>query len=578
MLPQRPRIVLLTAEDGARLRGVPWVTLAAIVPWSAHLALVVAAVPYHQWDELAFGEWSRLIAASGQLRFPSITSLTYQRPLFYVLQGWLWRLLGEDELWGRLLSVGFLVVLIASVYRLGGFVGGPGTQRERGALAVLVLLGVTEVAGGAGAALTDVPVAAMIAAAAAVLWTTSGGWRWGPGLAAVAAAAMLLKPTALFALAGLAAAHVLGPRQGWRARMGSVVWLGLGVALALAYSSWMAATLGQPLHDFFVGALREGYYADLGRQLRWPRVLGVRWLSPWLSVPLLTAIAYAAIRLGGGTSRTSLRVALPLALVGSWMAGWLAPLPGAVTSLAGVVKRGWEITLVLAAVLAAGSHAPAGAAPSRLWLLRLVVWAVPPVAGWAFFTPYDMRLISPAWAPLVLLCTVPLALGLAGWLRTVPAVGYPLLLVLPALAVTNARTIDRLDLDTSLRILRTASTSGWDRGAVRRVLLPDLEASVAVLRPLVRPGDRIASPEGRLRYDFPGRANQFFPAGCAELAGHRFFVLPDDPAIRRHFVNYRGVPGDPDFWGACREPRLERIPAPGRYAVFEIGEARGRTP
>src|SRR5262245_20409260 len=100
-----------------RLSGAGWLTLVVLGVWAVPLALVVAIVPYHQWDELAYGEWSRLIAESGQFRFPTITPLTYQRPLLYVAQGWLWRLLGEHEVLGRLLALGFLVMLIICIYR-----------------------------------------------------------------------------------------------------------------------------------------------------------------------------------------------------------------------------------------------------------------------------------------------------------------------------------------------------------------------------------------------------------------------------------------------------------------------------
>src|ERR1700704_202648 len=85
------------ARDAHRFLGFGRLMLATLVVWAMPLALVVVVVPYHHWDELAYGEWSRLIAASGGFRFPSITPQTYQRPLFYVAQGWLWRLLGEHE-------------------------------------------------------------------------------------------------------------------------------------------------------------------------------------------------------------------------------------------------------------------------------------------------------------------------------------------------------------------------------------------------------------------------------------------------------------------------------------------------
>ena len=49
---------------------------------------VVLFVPYHFWDALAYGEWSRLIAETGKFHFPTITAQSYHRPLLYVSQGW----------------------------------------------------------------------------------------------------------------------------------------------------------------------------------------------------------------------------------------------------------------------------------------------------------------------------------------------------------------------------------------------------------------------------------------------------------------------------------------------------------
>jgi len=575
-----PRAVRADDEhDGLRRRGVGLLVIVVLSVWSAHLALVVAVVPYHHWDELAFGEWSRLIAASGQFRFPSITPLTYQRPLFYLIQGWLWRLLGEDEVLGRLLAVGFLVVLIVSVYRLGGIAPGPWTSRERGGLAVLLLLTVTTVAVGAGAALTDIPVGALVAAAAALLWTTSHGWAASLALAAVAAAAVLVKPTALPALAGLAAAHLVGPWRELPARLRPLLLLSLGTALGLSYSLWMAASLGQSLQQFLQGAILGGYYGDLSHRVRLSHLVNLEWLGPWLRLPLLVSLVYVVTRWSGLPHRASAALALPFAVAGMWAGAWLGAVKGGVAlSLAASIGKGWGITMFFTGILAAGSHACAAHTPSRLFLLRQVIWAAPAFASWVIYAPYDMRLLSPVWAPLVLLTTVPVALGLAGWFRIATTVGRLLLIALAVLAASNARMIDGLDVATSMKIARAAGESGRDAAVIRRILVPDVEDVLAALGPRLRPGDRVFSPEGRLRYFFPGRVAQSYPARCEDLAGYRFFVLPQMPAVRAYFITQLKVSPDPDFWGACRSPRLDRIPAEGASAVFEVGEARDSKP
>jgi hypothetical protein len=553
------------ADAGTRVRGVEWLTLAVLAVWAAPLALVVAVVPYHHWDELAYGEWSRLIAASGEFRFPSITPLTYQRPLLYVAQGWLWRLLGEHEVLGRLLALGFLVMLIVAVYRLGGVTGGPETRRQLGALAVLVLLSVTEVALAAGATLTDLPVAALVATTAALLWTSAAGWASNLGLTIVAAAAVLVKPTALPALAGLAAAHALGPWRDCGARLRRLGWLGLGAMGGLAYSVWMAKTLHQSLQEFLQGAILRGYYADLSHRVRVSQVVNVEWLGPWLCLPLLASLLYVAARVTDRAAR--LTDMLPIAVAALWGAAWFAPAGGATASLGTAVSKGWITVILFAAVMAASGAA--GEAASRLFVLRQIVWAAPAFVSWMIYAPYEMRLLAPIWAPLVLLTAVPIARGLAGWFRLTPLVGGLLLVAVAVLAASNARMIHGIDVRTSVAIAKVAIESGGDAARIRRILSPDVEPVLEALRPRLRPNDRIFSPEGRLRYYFPGRVAQAYPTRCEDLVGYRFFVLPLIPAVRDYFIHI-GVSPEPGFWSACRRPRLDRIPAEGTAVIFEI--------
>jgi len=67
-------------------------------------ALVAVVIPIHAQDALAFGEWSRLISEDWHVRQAAATAQGYGRPLFYVIQGWLWGAFGFSETVGRLLS------------------------------------------------------------------------------------------------------------------------------------------------------------------------------------------------------------------------------------------------------------------------------------------------------------------------------------------------------------------------------------------------------------------------------------------------------------------------------------------
>ncbi|HEX9142047.1 MAG TPA: hypothetical protein VF833_07445, partial [Gaiellaceae bacterium] len=141
-------------------------TFAAAITWIVAglffaVALVIAyVIPFHAQDALTFGEWSRLISGNWHFHYPTVTGQEYGRPLVYVLQGWLWGLIGFDDSSGRILSLGFSLLLMLSLFWL--------VRQERdwgtlaGLLAVLVLLATPVFAFQMVSGLTDVPVAAFV--------------------------------------------------------------------------------------------------------------------------------------------------------------------------------------------------------------------------------------------------------------------------------------------------------------------------------------------------------------------------------------------------------------------------------
>ena len=123
-------------------------------------------------------------------------------------------------------------------------------------LAVLALFACPDAVLQAIAGQTDVPVAALIALVAVLMW------RWPPSpriavlIALAAMAAVLAKATALPALAGLGAAFLLGDRAGLRDRvLLGVVPLVVGTALGLLYGVIMARHFGLALNEFLGGAV-----------------------------------------------------------------------------------------------------------------------------------------------------------------------------------------------------------------------------------------------------------------------------------------------------------------------------------
>ena len=174
-------------------RGMPAVLLAVFfVP-----ALFVASVvPYREWDSLAFGFWSRLIAEHGDIFPAGVTDLQLQRPLFYVAQGVLWLAFGYHEWLGRWLSVIFgLVFALAALAWARAMIEEERARAVTGSLVVGIALSSSILASWVAAGMTDIPVSAMAALTAALLWSRGLGRARLPLVALAAAAAVLAKPT-----------------------------------------------------------------------------------------------------------------------------------------------------------------------------------------------------------------------------------------------------------------------------------------------------------------------------------------------------------------------------------------------
>ncbi len=103
----------MRAVSSVRLASaIVWVTTALFFLAALFVALVI---PIHAQDALTFGEWSRLVSQHWHLRYAAATGQEYGRPLFYVLQGWVWGIFGFAEPLGRVLSG-----LFSLLPRLGG--------------------------------------------------------------------------------------------------------------------------------------------------------------------------------------------------------------------------------------------------------------------------------------------------------------------------------------------------------------------------------------------------------------------------------------------------------------------------
>jgi hypothetical protein len=544
-------------------KTVAWLTAGVFLALAFMLAVVI---PIHAQDALTFGEWSRLISEHWHLRYDAATPQEYGRPLFYVLQGWLWGVFGFHEPLGRILSGLFSLLLLGALAWILRARDWGGLAAALGALA---LVSMPVYAAQVSSGLTDIPVAALVALAGAILWWRRPGVGGAVAIAVTSALAVLAKPSALLALAGLALAQLL-VNESWRSRiLYRVVPLAAGVGLGLVYDAVQAGYVHQGLRTFLQAGVNTAYYRALADESRRYALLDGAWFGDGLRVAAFFAFAYAVLRLVRVRHRLSVAVAVPAALLFSWLGPWLAA-----HRSDGTVGALHSSGAALAAVgtglfLLAGMFGFEDAVPERRELLQLAVWAIPTFVAWLVYGAYDFRLLAPAWPPLlalIVLAALPAATAFARRGALVAAVPMVFFAVVVA---ENAYNLDGLGKSGWSELRRT---DDWlDRDQTRAIVLPAFSRALVAVRKQMRPGDDIVSPEGAFRFFYPGHTEQSYPVNCDFLHRFRVFVLTTDEGSQRYMRDFLHVSPDPAFWAACKQPRLKQLTDGSEgYAVFRV--------
>jgi hypothetical protein len=530
--------------------------------------LVAVELPYGEWDAMAFGTWSRAIAAHfPHFHFAFAGSSDYHRPLFYVLQGFVWWVFGFHPALGRLLSLAFSVTLLAGVATLAACTTRV-NRRLAASLAVVLVLLIAPFERYSSAGLSDIPVAAMLALTGALLVVPRLGRARLPLLGVAAALSVLAKPSALPSLLGLGLAVLLGPRADLRRRTYAVGALVVGTGIGLVYDLTQASYTHARLGSFLTTGT-DGFYANLAAQARHDALLSVRWFGPTLHALLVFALSYALLRLLLA-HRAAVAAAFPITLVWAWLGPHLAGDTGVITPALGAsnLVEQLAILLILASLLL-GVQAPTGAVAGRLQLVRALVWIAPSFVAWALRAVYDVRLLSPAWPPLILLMVWATFPALAGaqarraWLLLVPSVA---LVVLCAYAVNNINGLGR----SGWRQLNSAGISGLtDPRLMRNVAFGgDFDAELTALEPQVSASDRILTFDQRIRYFYLDQVDFAAPLSCDQLQGRRLFVLLEDNELQQQYGNR----AQSSFWEACPNAKLTKVAEnPGAFAIFVNG-------
>ena len=531
--------------------------------------LVALTIPIHAWDALAYGEWSRLIAEEWSLRFPDISAQTYHRPLYYGLQGGLWGIFGFHEWIGRLLSLAFAAVLFGAT----AWLAARGSRwTTKAAVAAVLLCLVPDVLEGLASGLTDIPLAALVALTAAIAWTERAPALRPALLGLSACLATLVKPTAIVALVALAVALVAWPRlHRRRAVRDDLLPLAAGTALGLAYHLIQARYLDLGLVDF-LRAGSTGFYEDLARENRFDQLVGLQWLGPDLRPLLVFALVYSALRVAQCSHQISAIAGIAASPVLSIALPALADQESGIQSSVADIGSALGFAALCLSLVGA-LWCPADQEPEREWLARFSCMAVFPLAVWIMYGGYDSRLGSAAWPALVALIALTVTSALVGLARRFPAaVAVPGLAVV-ALAAYGYSSIDELGEERWKAYQALGLEGIFDEAQTRNIVQPQIAELVRLSRDELGADGRLVSASGHFRFYFPGRVTQGYPASCAEIRGHRVFVLLTDEGTQAYMRDVAKVPETSTYWSSCRAPRLTEIVTVPGYVMFRVEDA-----
>src|SRR5204863_2152444 len=314
---------------------------------------------------------------------------------------------------GRTLTAPFAVLRLAALVAL---LRGRPWGGLAAALGVLALVSMPVYAAQAVSGLTDIPAAALVALAGAILWRGRPGLAGAIVLAVTCALAMLAKPSALLALAGLALAQLV-VNESWRSKLlYRVAPIAGGVGLGLVYDAVQAAYVGQGLRTFLQAGVNTAYYRALAEESRPYALLDGAWFGDGLRVAAFFAIVYTVLRLAGLRHRFCVAAGVPAAVLVSWLGPWLAAhrSDGTVGTLHSTGAA--LAALGTALFLCAGVFGFRDAVAERRELLQLAVWAIPTAVAWLLYGAYDFRLLAPGWPPLlglIVLAALPAATAFA---------------------------------------------------------------------------------------------------------------------------------------------------------------------
>ncbi len=530
--------------------------------------LLAATLPYHDWDSFAFGDWSRRIAHGGSLDPLTAGQAGAGRPLFYAVQGSLWHLTGVSFTAGRLLSLGFAVVLLASLAALARLLPGDrDLDLVRMCVVVLCMLAVPAFTGETLSGKSDVPAAAMTALAMAFALSRRETHIAAAALALASFLAVLTKPTVVVPLAGLGAWLALERSRPLRVRLrwgaGPVA---LGLILGLVYDLVMAVRFDTGLIAFLRTGTAEGIWAQRAADARWDAVLRLDVLGAGLRLPLAFVLLYCLLRAVGAAHRG--------AAVAAWLGGvtWSIVGPIAADVPGGAFPDAYTTFALVgfAALFAGVVAAPDDLAPRRSVLVCLGAIGVPPLVLWFGWTAYASRLASATWPGLILLIGICACAGIGAFKRL--DVGFALapIAVFAVAAWLGLHSLDGLIGEQWAEYRSVGFQVVRDRARTMNIVLPSIQSAIATAEPYLRASRRLTVSDPQFSWFVSGDVTTTIPLRCRDVAGYDVFILLTSDESQ-YEARARGGLATPEEWARCTSPRLTQLSdGSNGYVVFAV--------
>jgi 4-amino-4-deoxy-L-arabinose transferase-like glycosyltransferase len=568
-------------------QGKPWFERHLVVLLVAGLAILFAGalaltwtIPFQEWDAYSCGTWAVRISEGSSVAPAEVDSILLQRPVVYVGEGWIWRLMGRVSMRaGRLYSLSFSVLLV--------FATGLLARRENAStltawLAAFLAAASPLVTEQVSSTLSDIPAAALLWAGALALFRAEQGGRsraWWLLAGMGFALCLLAKVTALPLVAALIVLAAWNGRTRTGAWHDRVAWaFGLGVPLLLVVVYFNVVRRGLPWSQFLYGWAGP-YYSQLAAGFRISNLERVQWFGVFLSVLLLFVLGsslLSRVRARGTDDETG--GSGGSTILAAFFAGWvLWGSKGLTTPLREYGSARWDFWFAgfptIVAALAFFLMALDCIGPLRRFERDYLLVVLAFSALWWWKLGYDRRFLVVVLPPVAVLCArwIVDALANAPFHRRT-AMSACAMTVLFSAGWEGSRRMDHAYPVFSRAFLEINRKNGLSPEAKLVDIFGDSARVIQELQRMLRanPRLRIVSPDNRLRFHLGDRFSSEYLTGGEDLTRFDLLVWVNNTGV---LEMYRQDYGVVDPLGKLKATGLlTELMRSAEYEVYRIGK------